>query len=217
MTMEVKEFTNLLDAHGANLKCWPRDTVAGAQELMTRDVAARNAYAAAQALDRALDMHEAGTLPPAVYDRVMEKVAAMPPSASGDNVTPFTPRAHAGRTRFYYGAVAIAVAIAALWLAVVQPPTVAVGPVTATRTAHMDGQGTNTVPQTAAAAPAAVASADAVDLFVLAMADPFMDNLEADMLVETLDQTAAADMPLDDASVDVFLNSVMDDPLDRWQ
>jgi hypothetical protein len=119
-----------------------------------------------------------------------------PAVASAGNITAI-PRRRGPLPRLYYGGMALAAALAALWLAGTPMPSVA--PVSGIAQSP---------------APVVAASGDAVDLFVLAMADPFMENAEADMMIGALDQTASVvPAKTDEATVDVFLESLMADTL----
>ncbi|MBU0859545.1 MAG: hypothetical protein KJ667_06385, partial [Alphaproteobacteria bacterium] len=62
----------------------------------------------------------------------------------------------------------------------------------------------NVPPQNTPASGAQLAQADDVELFVIAMADPFIETLRTDALIAPL-ETAAADR----AAVDLFLYELM--------
>ncbi|MBU0800914.1 MAG: hypothetical protein KKA05_07900 [Alphaproteobacteria bacterium] len=182
MTMDMKKFQYLLDLHGADFKHWNAADAVAARLLLDTDDAARAAFAQAQSLDKVLDAHQVGPLPDLVTARLMDALdRPSPASYINDN------DAHGARLfarRFRLGGLALAACAAFVMLFAVLSQ--------------------NVPPQNTPASGAQLAQADDVELFVIAMADPFIETLRTDALIAPL-ETAAADR----AAVDLFLYELM--------
>ena len=87
-TMTLADFQALLDAHGSNRQHWPDDRADAAEALLTRSPAARDMLAEARRLDALLAQMAA----PAVPDRLMDRLMAVPDAHTQD-------RARAARSK----------------------------------------------------------------------------------------------------------------------
>jgi hypothetical protein len=174
--MDMKRFEYLIDVHGADFARWAAPDADAARALVDAVPAARALLARAQRLDDMLDSHVAGPLPETVAARAAQAIDRLPPAgATNDN------HAVAAQQRRRYGGLALA-ACAALFL--LAPLAAHVG--------RTGGTGD-------AAAPAHYAAAgDDVEMFVLAMADPFIETLNA----------APVSAPDDSGEIDVFVENL---------
>lgn len=189
MTMDMKRFAYLLDLHGADFKRWAAADARAAHELLAAVPAARDLRAQAAALDGMLDAYDVGPLPETVAARAAQAAATTPQGgAINDNHADAAPFFARRGTRTGLALVACTVLALCVGLFVGQG-------------GRMEGVA---VPSSAPAQIAAIDAAEDVDIFVFAMAVPFLDSLESELFTAPLERSAAAS-----AEVDIFLDALM--------
>lgn len=183
--MTLVEFKRLLEIHGGDFSRWPVAAVRPACRLLEADAAARAAHSDALALDGMLALHRPGPVPDIVAARVAQAIERAPGRPLNDNFAGLPSFARRGRAAQW----ALA-ACAVLALGFALRPAV--------------------VPERAPQRVAAV-GADEVELFLLAMADPFIETLRAEALMAPLETAALRQGAYD---VDMFLDDVMGEEWD---
>jgi hypothetical protein len=182
IVMDMKRFEYLLDVHGADMGRWDAADAAAARALLDGVPAARALLARARDLDDLLDAHDPGPMPETLAARAAHAIDRLPPGgAINDN------RAGTMQRRRRYGGLALA-ACAVLFL--LAPLAARVG-------------GDNGSADPSAPARSAALTPDEVEMFVIAMADPFIETLEAD--------PAARAAPAESAEIDVFVENLFAD------
>lgn len=187
--MSFAEFKKLLDIHGGDFSRWPEDKIRPACHVLETNAAARDAHKAALALDEMLALHQAGPLPDIVPARVAQIIDRAPARPLNDNFAGLSVLARGARAPQWALA---ACAVVLLLLGFVLRPSL---------TASI-----NTIPDNIASTPMTE-----IELFLLAMADPFIETLRTEELMAPL-ETAALQQPSYD--IDLFLDDLWEEELD---
>lgn len=187
-SLTLPAFLRSLEMQGADLSRWPQPAAAAARILIAQDAQARMAYEEARALDDMLGAYEAGKLPDIVMARVAQAIDRAPARSVNDNYGSYRfglDRARA-LTRGWRDAPRFALAACAALVLLVAGGT-----------------------QWPVSAPV-TAQADDVELFMISMADPFIETLRAEEMMAPLVMAESRHTGME---IDLFLDDMMEDYL----